>query len=444
MNIYLQLAWEYLINILETGLFYYYIRTLFVTKKITYMGFKHALAISLRFFLISICDTCIPLPIYGIIICGTYNIVFTLLLFNDTKIKCIFWSGLHGILCIISEFIVVIFFDIFANITSSQIYFGESYRFAASTLYIIILAALCYYIPLLPHKKPLFKTSQKLFITFCIVLGIIIAHCFMIIMPELEQTHSEILDVIILANIVFLCFFVSLLVYIYQLAIQQQENKALQEHTKLLELETQQYNNLLETTESLRTIKHDVHHHLATIHSFVQNNDQAKLIQYINEYEKHFNLDYSIVATGNIVIDSILSAKMFLAKQQDIKLDFSVILPDNLPFSDVALSALLGNLFDNALEACKRLSCEKERWIHFQMKALENMLIIHIENSFDGIVEKDKNDTYLSRKKEPTHGIGLKRVQTLIEEVGGFTEIRHNDSVFTVHIMVPMENKHEL
>ena len=234
-----------------------------------------------------------------------------------------------------------------------------------------------------------------------------------------------------------------ILLYISELAHTRLENKQLQERTQLLELETQQYNNLLNTTESLRAIKHDVHHHLAMIQALIQANDQSKLIQYLNEYEEHFNLDYSVSTTGNIVVDSILSAKSFLAKQQVTTLEFSVLLPDFIPFSDVALSALLGNLFDNALEACKRLSDEQERWILFQMKAQENMLVIHIENSFDGIVKKGKHDTYLSRKKEPTHGVGLKRIYTLVEEANGFTEIRHNNNTFIVHIMVPLENTNE-
>ena len=289
------------------------------------------------------------------------------------------------------------------------------------------------------HKHRFLQTIQRKDVQ---LLGIIITHCFMIIMPELEQSHSEILDIILLANIVFLCFFVSLLVYIYQLAIQQQENKDLQERTRLLELETLQYNNLLNTTESLRTIKHDVHHHLATIQTLIRINDYSRLAQYLEEYETHFNLDYTISTTGNIVIDSVLSEKAFTAKQQNTTLEFSVILPDSIPFTDVALSALLGNLFDNALEACKYLSHEQERWIHFQMKIQEDMLVIHMENTFDGIVKKDKNDTYLSRKKKFSHGIGLKRIHTLIEEANGFMEIRHNNHIFIVHIMVPIgENK---
>jgi len=442
MNIYIQIFWEHLINILESGLFYYYIRTLLIPKKLAHQGIFHTLAVLIRFLVISACNILTPLPIYGIIICGIYNALFACILFKDAKIKCIFWGSLHGLLCIASEFIVMLFLQAFANIYSSQIYFGESYRFSATALYIIVLAALCFYIPTFASKNVLFKGSQKLFVTIFIVLGIIITHCFMIIMPELERTHVEILDIIILTTIVFLCFFVALLVYMYQLAIKQQENKELQERTKLLEIETAQYNNLLSTTESLRVIKHDIHHHLSTIQTLIENDEVEQIKKYLNEYQCNFDLDYSVATTGNLVIDSIISTKYLIAKRQHTKLDFSIMLPETLPFTDVALSALLGNLFDNALEACKKLPID-QRWITFQMKAQEDMLIIHIENSFDGVLKETISNTYLSRKEEPHHGIGLKRINTLVEEANGFTEIRHNNNVFTVHIMVPLEKTNE-
>ena len=119
--------------------------------------------------------------------------------------------------------------------------------------------------------------KQKLFIFITMILGIILTHSFMYIMIDLESHQSQFMNVIILANALFLFFFIFILVYIYELALTIQKNKDLQERTKLLELETLQYNNLLETTDSLRAIKHDVHHHLATIQALIQTNDQARL-----------------------------------------------------------------------------------------------------------------------------------------------------------------------
>lgn len=440
---YLSIAWELLINLFEVIIFYLYISTILTPKKMKNWNLTLWILLALRYSVITIGNALELTSACTVILAFSFNFLITYLLFNAPTILCIFWAGVHSILGIAGELTSYFLLITFTPMQPDEIFMGEAYRFLCTTLYIICLAALSFFVSTTFSRKPLLDIKQKLFVFLTIFLGIILTHSFLYIMVELESHQSTFMNVIIFANALFLGFFIFILVYVFELAHATQKNKELQERTQLLELETQQYHNLLDTTESLRAIKHDVHHHLTTIHSLIQTNDQARLIQYLNEYEEHFNLDYSVSTTGNIIVDSILSAKSFLAKQQVTKLEFSVLLPDSIPFSDVSLSTLLGNLFDNALEACKRLSDEQERWIHFQMKAQEDMLVIHIENSFDGIVKKDKHDTYLSRKKEPSHGIGLKRVLTLVEEANGFTEIRHNNNTFIVHIMVPLENTNE-
>lgn len=422
---YLSIVWDLLINLFEVIIFYLYISTILTPKERKHGNLILWGLLLLRFFAIPIGNAYELTSTGRIILTFALNFLIAKIPFKEKPFLCALWVGIQSILGIIGERISYFLLITFTPMQPNEIFIDESYRFLYTTLHIIFLAALSFWVSTTVSRKHLFDMKHKVFVLLTMVIGMALAHS-------------------ILTTALFLMFFIFILLYIYELSLTIQENTELQERTKLLELETLQYNNLLETTESLRAIKHDVHHHLATIQALIQTNDQARLMEYLNEYEAHFNLDYTISATGNIVIDSILSAKIFLAKQQGTKLEFSVMLPDSIPFSDVSLSALLGNLFDNALEACKRLPEEKERFITFHMKAQEDMLVIHIENSFDGIVKKDKNDTILSRKKEPSHGIGLKRVRTLIEEVNGFTEIRHSDTIFTVHIMVPLENKHEL
>lgn len=443
MNIYLQYAWEYVINLLETGLFYFFIRIALTPKILPKQTFLHMLGIAIRFTIVTACDLLAPMPIYGIIICSLYHILFTCVLFKDSKVLCIFWGTLHGLLCLVSELITTVFLQISMNILPSTLYDVESSpRIFAISLYIVIVAALSFFVPMRSKPKTLFNKPQKIFVTITVFLGIIITHCFYYMMAPLETSHPEIVDILILTNIIFLCIFFSLLIFIYQLAITQQEKEELQEKARLLELEEVQYRNLLSTTETLRSIKHDIHHHLATIESLIQQNETERLTSYLKEYQTHFNLDYTSVSSGNIVIDSILSTKQYFAKQQHIELSYAILLPDKMPFTDVALSALLGNLFDNAMEACSHIT-ESDRFIHFQMKTHENMLLIHIENSFDGIINEPTKHVLLSRKREVDHGIGLKRVKTLVEEVNGFTDIRYEKNTFIVHIIAPLETTHE-
>lgn len=442
MNI-LSIVWDLLIHFFEVMIFYLYISTILTPKENKYWNITLCGLLAVQYTAVMIGNALELNSVGSIILAFLFHFLIAKILFQETFLSCILWVGVHSVLSIIGELISYFFLITLTPMRPNEFFIDDSYHILYTTLYIICLAALNYWVSTAVSRRLVFRIKHKLFVFVTMFCGIVLTHSFMYTMFDTESVPSEFMNVIVLTNTLFLFFTIFILLYIYELTLTTQENVKLQERTKLLKLETQQYNNLVETTESLRVIKHDVHHHLATIQTLIQTNDQTRLMQYLNEYEEHFNLDYSISATGNIVIDSILSSKTFLAKQQGTKLEFSVILPDSIPFSDVSLSALLGNLFDNALEACKRLPKEKERFITFHMKAQEHMLVIHMENSFDGIVKKDNSDTYHSRKEEPSHGIGLKRVHTLIEEANGFTEIRHSDTIFTVHIMVPVENTHE-
>lgn len=440
MNIYLQYAWEYLINLLETGTFCYFINVTLTPKKIPYQPFVHTLFFLGRFILICICNTISLTPPVTMFVVSIYACLFVSMLYKEKNVICIFRVLLHNVLCTTSEMLTMFILQMFTSMLPSDIFVGEAYRFPVTIMYIIILSGVCFFLPTILTKKTLYSKFQIVFVTITMLLAILVSQGFVIIMNQVEQTHPKILDIMLIINLIFLCTFMFLLVFIYRLATSQQEKEELIAKNKLLELEESQYTNLLSTTESLREIKHDIHHHLATIQALVQQNEPQRLAEYLDEYQTHFDLDYSASSTGNLVIDSILSNKLYFAKQQKTRLEYKIHLPERFPFTDVELTALLGNLFDNALEANKKVPANLERWINFQLKPQENMLLIHMSNTFDGIVKKTAKQGFLTRKEEPDHGVGLKRVQTLVQEANGFTEIRYEANIFTVQIIVPLEN----
>jgi sensor histidine kinase regulating citrate/malate metabolism len=65
------------------------------------------------------------------------------------------------------------------------------------------------------------------------------------------------------------------------------------------------------------------------------------------------------------------------------------------------------------------------------------MTIIHMENNFDKIIQR--NDKYLSMKKEHSPGIGLKRMEDIVTGVEGILQINSENHVFMVHIMIPQK-----
>ena len=75
--------------------------------------------------------------------------------------------------------------------------------------------------------------------------------------------------------------------------------------------------------------------------------------------------------------------------------------------SDVDLCVIIGNLIDNAIDACSEIEKPDERFIRIYIGRLKQQFYISVTNS---TAEKLRNDTQVfpSKKGGAMHGHGLK------------------------------------
>ena len=144
------------------------------------------------------------------------------------------------------------------------------------------------------------------------------------------------------------------------------------------------------------------------------------------------NVD-TLLKTGNVSLDAILSAKIAQAKAEGISVTVKAVVPDALTISDVELSIVVGNLLDNAIEACR--TANRERFIRIYMTIKGKMLYFSMLNSA-GEIQQKKGSLFSSRKNG-LHGFGLRRAETSIEEHGGWVKYNSEDGAFTSEFLVP-------
>lgn len=144
----------------------------------------------------------------------------------------------------------------------------------------------------------------------------------------------------------------------------------------------------------------------------------------------------TLIKTGNISLDAILSAKIAQAKSENIAVTVKACVPDRLVISDVELSIVVGNLLDNAIEACRM--AKGERFIRIYMTMKNKMLYFSMLNSAG---EKQKKTGKLFHsQKEGFHGFGLRRAESILEERGGWCKYNSEDGAFTSEFLVPAIN----
>lgn len=208
-------------------------------------------------------------------------------------------------------------------------------------------------------------------------------------------------------------------------------------YLKLVEYQTEQSEKHLGEVRSIhkemRGYKHDFHHHLQTLKGQLEAGEVDRALAYIEQLDDQLmNVD-TLLKTGNVSLDAILSAKIAQAKADNITVTVKANVPDSLTISDVELSIIVGNLLDNAIEACCNVDSDRFIRIYISMKG--KMLYFSMLNS-SGEKQK-KTGSLFATHKDGVHGFGLRRAEAILEEHGGWVKYNSEDGAFTSEFLVP-------
>lgn len=183
----------------------------------------------------------------------------------------------------------------------------------------------------------------------------------------------------------------------------------------------------------MRGYKHDFHHHLQTLRGQLEAGETEHALAYIEQLDRRLIKMDTLIKTGNISLDAILSAKLSQAKAEHIAVNVKACVPDRLTITDAELSILVGNLLDNAIEACRAV--RGERFIRIYMSIKGKMLYFSMLNSSG--TKKNKTGSLFSSHKDGFHGLGLRRAESILEKHGGWCKYNSEDGAFTSEFLVP-------
>lgn len=208
-------------------------------------------------------------------------------------------------------------------------------------------------------------------------------------------------------------------------------------YLKMVEYQTEQSEKHLNEVRSIhkemRGYKHDFHHHLQTLKGQLEAGEVDRALAYIEQLDNQLmNVD-TLLKTGNVSLDAILSAKIAQAKAENISITVTANVPDALTISDLELSIIIGNLLDNAIEACRTVTGERFIRIFISMKG--TMFYFSMLNAAGA--KKKKTGSLFATHKDGVHGFGLRRAEAILEEHGGWVKYNSEDGAFTSEFLVP-------
>lgn len=227
--------------------------------------------------------------------------------------------------------------------------------------------------------------------------------------------------------------FVNIMIVFYVEALRKNEKeKYLAELTEQhYHLQIEYYHQLLEKQQETKALWHDIKKYTAAMQAVAAQNDSEQLRQIAQAAEDAYERVKDISAVGNPVVDALLNQYLRSAKENQIQVLLDITIPEVLAISTLLLSVVIGNTFDNAIEACRLINPEK-REIHLQLRKQNRILFYSIENPYIDAV------TQLRVGKH--HGYGLKNVERAVNQNNGNFQLEKVDGNFIVQIRLNCEN----
>lgn len=189
----------------------------------------------------------------------------------------------------------------------------------------------------------------------------------------------------------------------------------------------------------VRGWRHDYRNHIQTMQAYVEMQAYDALAVYLRDLTDTVTLTDQVIKTGNIAMDAILNSKVSLARAQGIHVDISAVVPTGIVISDVDLCQMIGNLMDNAVEACLKIEKKEDRFLRVYIDVIKEQLYIYILNATQESPRR-LGGHYLS-SKGGRHGFGLQRVDQVIAKYGGYLERQDEPGVFATEILLPLAHK---
>lgn len=202
--------------------------------------------------------------------------------------------------------------------------------------------------------------------------------------------------------------------------------------SRLAEERERQYQISRQNIEAVNIRCHDLKHQihrLAAGQPHVDGSTLAEIADEIGVYD-------SIVETGNPALDTILTEKSLLCRNDQITL---AVIADGkaLAFLETSeIYSLFGNALDNAIEAVRPLEDRERRVISLNVFRRNDFVVIAMENYFEGERTLADGLPQTTKADKASHGFGTRSIRRIAEKHGGTVTISAKDGVFKLSVLL--------
>ncbi len=249
-------------------------------------------------------------------------------------------------------------------------------------------------------------------------------------------------------NIVSACaIIVSMMFYALSVvsAVLDVFRKRYKEESSLKEQYLQIAKNYVKTVrdnaKETRKMRHDMQNHMNILNYHMENGDYQKAQTYLSEMRSH--MDETVrktVSVNHEIVDAILFQMQSEAQNEKIRWEIEGLLPAELSIGDFDLCTIFSNLLSNSIEACRKVE-EGKRYIHLEIRRLEDKLVIEVENPSEQVIDVARLGEVTSKRDSKNHGYGILNIRDAVRKNHGEVLFASSEGVFAARILFTLPEK---
>ena len=202
-----------------------------------------------------------------------------------------------------------------------------------------------------------------------------------------------------------------------------------------IQAQVKHYELVIQANKDVRGFRHDFRNLKVGLAAHLQNGDPQGALRFLAECEQSVRSEYISYETGNLIADALLTEKETAAGAGGAQIVFNGLIPPG-GISPVDMCVILGNLLDNALEACEKLPGTKTAAIDARMS--NGFLFLKVSNPVKEAVPLRGGIPETTKEDQRNHGAGLISVENAIRNYNGVMTLSCADGVFTAEVALDL------